>query len=152
MMDDDKPDIEVGPLAAGCFSSCGASCLFAVLVLVILSIAGVEWSRLRPDTTPGWVKFFGFWVGLGSEVLGGYVAAHFARQAKKLHALILGMFGMVVGVLGFVSPAHNPSDLSYILAWLLSVPLSLLGANLAIAIAEQAAESIAESDDDERES
>lgn len=115
----------------------GSSCLGVILIMIILSGAGVELAHLTPDTTPGWVKAFGFVSGLGSEVLAGYVTARCARQAKKLHALIQGIVGMVVGVLVFVLPTHNPSGLSYVIAWLLSIPLTLWGGSLAVAQEEK---------------
>ena len=143
MMDDDKPDIDVGALRNGCLTGCGSGCVTAVVILVLFIAAGMDMTHMTTAEVPGWIKFVGFLLGLGTYVAVGYVTALSAPHAPRIHIVILGLIFMVIGLLGFVlsSRAGQPQDAGafsgQLISWLLTIPMMLLGARWAMSQYDQ---------------
>jgi hypothetical protein len=66
--------------------------------------------------------------GMATTVFGGYVAAHLARGYPYFNALAVGVLGIVLGLL-LTSDAPWWFDT---LAYLLSVPMAVLGGHLSV--------------------
>lgn len=130
---DDSPDVHFTPIAAGCGASCAASLVLGLIIIMALSAAGVDVARNSPEGIPPLLTFLGFFAGLGTVVLAGYVAARTAPNAKRLHAFILGIIMMVLSM-GSIAIVKNAVSLLPALAHIiLDIPLACWGAAIAIA-------------------
>ncbi len=129
----ERPDVELNALGAGCLASCGTSCLGIIVTFVFIAASGIQLARVTPDSIPGGVKFVGFLFGLASNVFVGFIVARAAKQGKMFHALMWGALSMLFGVLVFVLPSSKQvvSALAPF-GWLLTLPMVLWGAKLAI--------------------
>jgi hypothetical protein len=138
MVDENRPDIDLNTLGTGCITGCGAGCAQIIILMGLVAASGVQLARITPNSIPTGIKLLGFIMGLGIAVLVGYVTARKAPYSKMLHALIVGALALVFGILGMVlnpntNAAREPLN---ILGFLLSLPMTLLGARWAISSEE----------------
>ena len=134
-MSGEKPDLDASALGTGCLAGCGTGCVSSAILLGAAVAAGVDFARATPGTLPGWLRFVGFLLGLGSYVIVGYFTARAAPDAPQFHALLIGIILMLIGVLGFVLPAYQSSgqngpDFWVLISWLLTIPMTLWGARI----------------------
>lgn len=132
----DEPDIEIGALGSGCLAGCGSGCASFVIILILVSISGANIARLTPGTVPDWVKFAGFLLGIATHMVMGYATARAASNRPVFHALILGIVSMLIGLFGVLSPSRASlnagAQFGTLVSWLLTIPMVLVGANIAI--------------------
>lgn len=132
-------DVDAGVLATGCGWSCGLGCLLAVVIFLLVAIAGAEAVR-RGNL--GFVMFVGSFGGAAIHVAVGYFTARAAleKQAQpNIHVIILGVILMVIGIYGFIAPQKDQlpqqmkalSTLLSMIGWVATIPLMLWGASLA---------------------
>jgi len=131
MNTEEKPDVELNALGAGCLTSCGTSCLTVVIVCILIAVSGVELTRITPDSIPDGIKILGFFLALAGHGFVGYIVARTAKQGKMFHAILYGALMMILGVLSFIFPASKSNGLTLIV-WLLTLPMMILGAKRAI--------------------
>jgi hypothetical protein len=120
-------DVQFSPIVAGC----GAGCLWTAIGAAILIAIAVKMSaHLTPDD-PGWLAGALFLLGLMANVITGYVTASRAKHAKRLHVIIAGITFMVVSMFAILAHHHESSG-AVLLSWILTIPVMLVGASIAI--------------------
>ena len=133
---EDESDIEIGALGNGCLAGCGSGCVSMIIIMILVAMSGIDMSHLTPESVPAWVKFFGFLLGLATHVVIGYVTARSASHRPIFHAMILGVVAMVIGLLGIMAPSRTGMDSGVQfgagVSWLLTIPMVLWGANIAV--------------------
>lgn len=129
-------DVNLNVLGTGCMTSCGVGCVSLLLIMLIVSAAGV-----RAMQENAGVIFIGFLLGLVGHLIVGYVTAGAARSANaavNFHVLIVGGLSMLLALAGMVMPQKNTMltsgqqgivHLLGLISWLLTIPLMLWGAS-----------------------
>jgi peptidoglycan/LPS O-acetylase OafA/YrhL len=132
MSNENFSDIDLSALGRGCLTSCSTSCLSTIIMMGLVSAAGIQVTRSAAETMPVGYRFVGFILALVGNIIVGYVTAKAARHAKMFHATLLAGFLMILGVLYFVTPSYksNPDPFTPF-SWILTVPSILFGAWLA---------------------
>jgi peptidoglycan/LPS O-acetylase OafA/YrhL len=128
-------EIDMNAVGAGCATGFGAGCLQVVLMLMIVAASGIQLAGLQPQDIPPVFRISGFALGLLGDVVVGYVTAHAAPHAKMRHALVVGMIWTLLAsvvLLFSPEPQVNVNEPWTLLAFVLTLPMMLLGAKLAI--------------------
>lgn len=133
MPEETVPDIDMSAIGTGCATGCGAGCLQLLITGVLISSAGVHVVRNDPNSIPIDLQWLILLLGLAVHFLVGYVTARKAPHSKRLHAIIVGVLVLVLGIAAVVlNPGLGKPSALGILAFLLSIPLTWLGAEWAI--------------------
>jgi len=133
MTEENKPDIDLPTLGTGCATSCGVGCLQLLVIMILISMSGVELARLRPESVPPGIKFIGFLLTLGADAIVGFVTARRAPHMKMLHAIILSVVMLLLGIASIaVNPKLSAQNPFSFLALILCMPATILGARWAI--------------------
>lgn len=131
-------DVDAGVLATGCGWSCGLGCMLAVVIMLLVTLAGADAVR-RGDL--GFVLLLGSLGGAAINAAVGYFTARAAREkgvAPNIHVIILGIIFMVLGLYSVLGPQKNqlpPQQqplytLLSLLGWFAVIPVMLWGASL----------------------
>jgi hypothetical protein len=83
-----------------------------------------------PFRGPGWVLWLELGCGLAAAVLGGYVCALVARRRELLHAVVLGGFALLLGLIGSGAEAGLKPQWSSIAIAIVGAIGPVLGARL----------------------
>jgi hypothetical protein len=82
-------------------------------------------------TGPGWLAVGGLF-GLGSTLLGGYVAGRIAGREHLLHGAITGGLGVLLGIACILyTPSYGAPVWYSVLGLLLTIPAGMAGGTLA---------------------
>lgn len=119
-----EPDTRA--LGAGCAAMVAGAVLSVAVLMVVVAINGLNVARLRPGHLPESVRWTGYLLRCALCVGVGYVTARRAQRAPAEHAVIMGSVLTLIGLLAFTAP-----DFWGVIVWLLTVPLTLYGAQLA---------------------
>jgi len=138
MQNEQNSDVNLSVLGTGCAASCGLGCGVGLLMLCLVLIIGV-----RAATSSAAFVIFGFLLGSVTRIALGYIIARAALSrgaTVNFHVIIFGIIEMVIALFAWVIPQKNiqlATNLAGIIllirvvAWLLTIPLMLLGASWA---------------------